>query len=70
MFFCCDSEYKVMETYRLVKFIGRLSEPLDCDIIAMGGTNDKSVSERMLTQWRDMTAGSFDHHMFDKGSHF
>lgn len=59
-----------METYKLVKIIGRLSEPLDCDIIAMGGTHDKSVSERLLLQWEQMTTGHFKCHMFDKGGHF
>jgi hypothetical protein len=59
-----------METYKLIKFIGRLSEPLDCDIVAMGGTNDKSVSERLLLQWEQNSTGQYKCHMFDKQGHF
>jgi hypothetical protein len=36
----------------------------------MCGGNDKTVSERLLMQWGEMTAGAFQHHIFDHGGHY
>lgn len=36
----------------------------------MCGGNDLSVSERLLVQWGEMTAGAFQHHIFDRGGHY
>jgi surfactin synthase thioesterase subunit len=66
------SEYRAMETYRYLRQLGTTqgSAPLKCEIVAMCGGNDKTVSERLLMQWGDMTTGSFQHHIFDHGDHY
>lgn len=53
-----------------MKFIGRLLEPLDCDILAMGGESDRAVTERLLMKWGELTTGAFDLHIVNKGGHF
>jgi hypothetical protein len=38
--------------------------------VALCGSDDRSVSERLLAQWGDMTSGSFQHHVFDRSGHY
>ena len=45
------------------------SEPLDCPITALGGTEDPAVSAAMLAGWRERTAARFAQHAFP-GDHF
>ena len=42
---------------------------LDCDILALGGTDDRAVSMTDLAEWRRHTSGRFSQRMFP-GEHF
>jgi medium-chain acyl-[acyl-carrier-protein] hydrolase len=44
-------------------------EPLDCPIVAFGGTADPEVDAPALLGWADHTAGAFEAHVFS-GDHF
>ena len=58
------ADVKMLETYRY-----REEEPLDCPILALGGTEDKTVLLSDLAAWRDQTTASFSQRTFP-GDHF
>jgi medium-chain acyl-[acyl-carrier-protein] hydrolase len=58
------ADFAVYETYTYTA-----EEPLDCPILAFGGTQDTEVSRDELVAWRDQSRGPFRLKMFD-GDHF
>jgi surfactin synthase thioesterase subunit len=65
-------EYLALESYRYLRQLGASQSipPLKCDIVALCGSDDRSVSERLLAQWGEMTSGSFQHQVFDRSGHY
>ncbi len=58
------ADVELLETYSEAA-----SEPLDCPITALGGTNDPAISKAMLAGWRTRTRAVFTQHEFP-GEHF
>ena len=58
------SDFSISETYR-----HKNSCPLSCDILALSGKDDKTVSEREAQAWSEYTSGKFKHLSFS-GGHF
>jgi medium-chain acyl-[acyl-carrier-protein] hydrolase len=58
------ADFTLCETYQY-----QHDRPLDCPIMAFGGTLDGEVPSDALQAWRVQTTGDFRAHMFD-GSHF
>jgi medium-chain acyl-[acyl-carrier-protein] hydrolase len=58
------ADVKMFETYRYHE-----EAPLDCPILALGGTEDKTVPVTDLAAWREHTAVSFSQRSFP-GDHF
>ncbi len=58
------ADFKAAESYRHIE-----EPPLQCPIVAYGGTTDSMVSERELADWRTHTNGDFAQKMFE-GDHF
>jgi surfactin synthase thioesterase subunit len=54
----------MLETYRYHE-----EAPLDCPILALGGTEDKTVPLSDLAAWREHTTSSFSQRSFP-GDHF
>ena len=65
------SDYLALESYKLLRSLGaKNAPPLTCPITAICGSNDKSVSERLLLQWAEMTSGEFNSHLFEQCGHY
>jgi medium-chain acyl-[acyl-carrier-protein] hydrolase len=47
----------------------RPEPPLDCPIVAFGGSHDERCRQDELLAWRDHTRGAFTHQIFP-GGHF
>jgi medium-chain acyl-[acyl-carrier-protein] hydrolase len=58
------ADFAVCETYEYVS-----DAPLDCPIVAFGGTEDPDVSQEDLAAWSEQTTSSSSHQMFP-GDHF
>jgi medium-chain acyl-[acyl-carrier-protein] hydrolase len=58
------ADLEAVETYRYES-----EKPLDCPLIALGGTEDPRVSPEDLECWRDQTTRDFLCHIL-KGNHF
>jgi surfactin synthase thioesterase subunit len=58
------SDLTAMEAY-----VYRPGEPLACDILALGGTDDPHVSEEELAGWAEQTKAGFHMRLF-AGNHF
>jgi len=58
------ADFKAAELYRYIE-----EPPLQCPIVAYGGTRDGMVSESQLAGWSAHTNGGFAQKMFD-GDHF
>jgi medium-chain acyl-[acyl-carrier-protein] hydrolase len=58
------ADFKAAELYRYIE-----GPPLQCPIVAYGGTRDSMVSEAQLAGWRAHTNGGFAQKMFE-GDHF
>jgi medium-chain acyl-[acyl-carrier-protein] hydrolase len=58
------ADFKAVELYRHIE-----EPPLECPIVAYGGTRDEEIREEQLVAWRTHTIGEFSHRMFD-GDHF
>lgn len=58
------ADLQVVETYRY-----RADEPLDCPLLALGGSDDLTVSAAALSEWRGQTRGPFSMRHFP-GGHF
>jgi medium-chain acyl-[acyl-carrier-protein] hydrolase len=58
------ADFTLCETYRY-----RAGEPLDCPIVAFGGTQDSDISRRELEAWREHTRARFTLRMLP-GGHF
>jgi medium-chain acyl-[acyl-carrier-protein] hydrolase len=61
---CLRADFTVFETYRYAE-----EAPLSCSMTALGGTNDRRVSEPEVAAWRKQTTGNFRYQIFD-GGHF
>lgn len=57
-------DMELIETYRYEP-----GPPLGVDLVALGGTDDESVSRSGLGAWAERTRGKFEMHFFD-GGHF
>jgi medium-chain acyl-[acyl-carrier-protein] hydrolase len=53
----------------LERHVHQPGEPLDCDLLALGGVGDPRVSPSELEAWRSETAGAFSLRLFP-GGHF
>ncbi len=58
------ADITLVESYRY-----RDHAPLDCPVLALGGSDDKAVSAADLAAWREHTTGPFSQRMFP-GGHF
>jgi medium-chain acyl-[acyl-carrier-protein] hydrolase len=58
------ADFAVAETY-----VYESGEPLDCPIVAYGGTEDELVSQEEIAAWREHTGGTFRRRMIP-GDHF
>jgi surfactin synthase thioesterase subunit len=61
---CLRADFTVFETYRHVD-----EAPLGCPITAFGGTRDRRITEREISEWRQQSGPDFRFEMFD-GDHF
>jgi surfactin synthase thioesterase subunit len=59
------ADFEAIETYQ---YDGQ-HEPLDCPIVAIGGSHDPDIDAAMVGEWRAHTRGEFTRHMVP-GSHF
>lgn len=65
------AEYRALETYNFKRSIGRQGPALDCNITALGGSDDVFAGgEQVLNKWRDSTSGGCSVHVFEKAGHF
>lgn len=58
------SDFSISETYNYTH-----SNPLSCDILAISGTEDKTVNENEVQAWSKHTEGKFEHTSI-AGGHF
>jgi medium-chain acyl-[acyl-carrier-protein] hydrolase len=58
------ADVRLVETYSY-----RPEPPLDCPILAIGGTDDRAVSPTAMAAWKDQTTGDFAQE-FVPGDHF
>ena len=58
------ADLKMLETYKHDD-----APPIECDIFALGGTDDPQVTRGDLQRWQDLTAAKFSTRMFP-GHHF
>jgi medium-chain acyl-[acyl-carrier-protein] hydrolase len=58
------ADFAVCETYEYAR-----EAPLDCPIVAFGGSEDADVSQEDLAAWSEQTTSSFSHRIFP-GAHF
>jgi medium-chain acyl-[acyl-carrier-protein] hydrolase len=58
------ADMALLETYKFLD-----EPPLDLEILALGGTEDRAVSRTQLAEWRRHTSANFSQRMFP-GGHF
>lgn len=58
------NDFSIYENYRFSE-----SNPFPCDILALSGAQDKTVTQEEILEWSAYTAGSFKHLSFP-GTHF
>lgn len=58
------ADFKISETYRLKEFL-----PLRCNLTALGGTQDPTVTVEDIKEWKNYTLQDFQYHLFP-GNHF
>ena len=58
------NDFSIYETYSFSE-----SPPLPCDILALSGIHDQTVTQEEILAWSAYTLGKFEHHSFP-GEHF
>lgn len=58
------SDFSIYESYNFLE-----SKPIPCDILALSGAQDQTVTQEEILGWSTYTAGKFEH-LFFPGKHF
>ncbi len=58
------SDFSIYEKYKFLE-----SKPISCDILALSGEQDQTVTQEEILAWSEYTSGKFEHISFP-GKHF